>query len=146
MIKVHKRLSSQLPVRGCCANWDKIQVRLTKHINANDSYIDEGVRLLELVQHAVITYKNLQAAEKGSFLKIVHSNTTWKDGKLHHEYRQSFDFIAKKTMSTYKKRPFFVRKTTVVYFGWGARIRTSDDGVRVRCLTAWRHPNKKNDN
>ena len=25
--------------------------------------------------------------------------------------------------------------------GWGARIRTSDDGVRVRCLTAWRHPN-----
>ncbi len=27
-------------------------------------------------------------------------------------------------------------------FGWGARIRTSDDGVRVRCLTAWRHPKK----
>ena len=27
-------------------------------------------------------------------------------------------------------------------FGRGSRIRTCGDGVRVRCLTTWRYPNK----
>src|SRR4051812_5652641 len=26
-------------------------------------------------------------------------------------------------------------------FGWGARIRTWDDGTKTRCLTAWLRPN-----
>ena len=89
---------------------DKIQTRLTKHINANDSYIEEGARLLELVQHAVITYKNLKPAERGSFLKIVHSNSTWRDGKLHHEYRQPFDFMAEINNEFKQKKAVFPEK------------------------------------
>ena len=50
---------------------------------------------LELVQHAVDTYKVLDLSDKGSFLKLVHSNSFWKDGVLTVEYRQPFDFIAK---------------------------------------------------
>ena len=47
------------------------------------------------MQHAVDTYKVLDLFDKGSFLKLVHSNSFWKDGALTVEYRQPFDFIAK---------------------------------------------------
>src|SRR5450631_2426002 len=74
---------------------EKIQTKMLKHSNADESYLDEGVQLLELVQHAVDTYKVLNLSDKGSFLKLVHSNSFWKDGVLKVEYRQPFDFIAK---------------------------------------------------
>ena len=50
---------------------------------------------LELVQHAVDTYKVLDLSDRGPFLKLVHSNSFWKDGILTTEYRQPFDIIAK---------------------------------------------------
>ena len=50
---------------------------------------------LELVQHAVDTYKVLDLSDRGLFLKLVHSDSFWKDGILTTEYRQPFDFIAK---------------------------------------------------
>jgi hypothetical protein len=74
---------------------EKIQKKMVKHNNANDCYLDEGIQLLELVQHAVDTYKVLVLSDRGSFLKLVHSNSFWKDGLLTAEYRQPFDFIAK---------------------------------------------------
>jgi hypothetical protein len=61
----------------------------------SDCYLDEGIQLLELVQHAVDTYKVLVLSDRGSFLKLVHSSSFWKDGMLTVEYRQQFDFIAK---------------------------------------------------
>jgi hypothetical protein len=74
---------------------EKIQTKMLKHHNANDCYLDDGVQLLELMQHAVNTYKVLDSSIKRSFLKIVHSNLIWKDGALIPEYLQPFDFIAK---------------------------------------------------
>ena len=47
------------------------------------------------MQHAVDTYEVLDLSDKGSFLKLVHSNSFWKDGALTVEYRQPFYFIAK---------------------------------------------------
>ena len=39
---------------------------------------------LELVQHAVSTYEIMDAPDKGSYLKIMPSNSIWKDGELRH--------------------------------------------------------------
>ncbi len=60
----------------------------------NPVNLEDGVRLLELVQHSVITYKNQEPTEKRKLLKIVHSNLKWRDGKLVKEYRQPFDILA----------------------------------------------------
>ena len=48
------------------------------------------------MQHAVDTYKVLDLSDRGSFLKLVHSNSFWKDGIMTAEYRQPYDLIAKK--------------------------------------------------
>ncbi len=71
--------------------------------NANDCYLDEGVQLLELMQHAVSTYKVLNSSMKRSFLKIVHSNSLWQDGALIPQYLQPFDFIAKTNIEYARK-------------------------------------------
>ena len=68
------------------------------------------MKLLELVQHAVNTYEIMDAPNKGSYLKIMHSNSVWKDGELRHEYRQPFDFIAKTNLEYKQKRAAFPEK------------------------------------
>ena len=82
---------------------EKIQAKMLKHHNANDCYLDEGVQLLELMQHAVSTYKVLNSSMKRSFLKIVHSNSLWQDGALIPQYLQPFDFIAKTNIEYARK-------------------------------------------
>lgn len=89
---------------------EKISSKIVQHGHANEGYLEEGVKLLELVQHAVSTYKMLDTSGKGSFLKIMHSNSCWRDGQLHHEYRKPFDFIAETNREYKLKRAVFHKK------------------------------------
>ncbi len=90
---------------------DALQRKMTRHHNADTSYIDEGVRLLELTQDAVITYKNQNMNEKRSLLKIVHSNSIWKDGTLSTEYRKPFDLLAVTNHDYQQKKVTFQTKS-----------------------------------
>ena len=38
--------------------------------------------------------------------------------------------------------PLFGEEPTSAQVGWGRRIRTSDDGTKTRCLTAWPFPSE----
>ncbi len=68
--------------------------KIEKHQNANYSYMDEGVRLLELIQKAASLYENQEMQEKRRILGFVFSNSTWKDGRLIPNYRKPFDMLA----------------------------------------------------
>ena len=76
--------------------------KIEKHRNANHSYIDDGVRLLELAQKAADLYDRQEMREKCRILVFVFSNSTWKDGRLTPNYRKSFDMLAL-TNATYQK-------------------------------------------
>ncbi|HZV81947.1 MAG TPA: hypothetical protein VFF53_07230, partial [Geobacteraceae bacterium] len=115
---------------------EKISSKIVQHGHANEGYLEEGVKLLELVQHAVSTYKMLDTSEKGSFLKIMHSNSCWRDGQLHHEYRKPFDFIAETNREYKLKRAVFRKKSGLcVLFesvrGFEIREDQGCDGVRI---------------
>jgi hypothetical protein len=56
--------------------------KIEQHQSAHESYVEEGVRLLELTQKAVILYEKQEMQEKRKLLDFVCSNSTWKDGKL----------------------------------------------------------------
>jgi site-specific DNA recombinase len=64
------------------------------HQNANHSYIEEGVQLLELAHNAHVLFESQPAAEKRKLLDFVLSNCTWKNGELTAKYRQPFDVLA----------------------------------------------------
>jgi site-specific DNA recombinase len=77
------------------AEWRKEQesilTKIEKHQNADQAYLDEGIRLLELAQRAAILYEKQDMSEKRRLLNFVCSNSIWKDGKLIPNYRKPFD-------------------------------------------------------
>jgi hypothetical protein len=64
------------------------------HQSANQSYIEEGIKLLESAHKAHGLFETQPPSEKRKLLDFVLSNCTWKDGKLAAQYRQPFDLIA----------------------------------------------------
>jgi len=67
---------------------------LERHQQANQSYVNEGVALLELASRAESLFRSQPAAEKRKLLDFVCSNSRWGNGVLALEFRQPFDLIA----------------------------------------------------
>lgn len=67
---------------------------LERHRSANTSYLDQGVKLLELARKAPSLYQKQEGPEKRRLLNIVHSNSTWHRDHLVPEYRKPFDLLA----------------------------------------------------
>ena len=76
------------------AEQHRIRQTIQTHQTANESYFDEGLRLLELARRAHMLFRQQPANEKRSLLDFVVSNCTWKQGELRATYRQPFDLLA----------------------------------------------------
>lgn len=85
------------------AQWRDEQARclrdIERHQNANRSYLDEGVHVLELAQSARRLFDRQEPREKRRLLDFVVSNCSWKRGELTIELRQPFDIITQATAS-----------------------------------------------
>jgi site-specific DNA recombinase len=68
--------------------------KIQQHQSADEAYLEEGVRLLELAQKAVLLYEKQEMKEKRKLLDFMCSNSTWKDGRLIQKYRKPFDLLA----------------------------------------------------
>ena len=67
---------------------------IERHQEAEQSYMDEGVRILELVRNAQSLFERQPAREKRRLLNFVLSNCTWEDGEVVATFRQPFDLLA----------------------------------------------------
>jgi site-specific DNA recombinase len=67
---------------------------IEKHQQANQTYLDEGVHLLELAQKAVVLYEKQDMQEKRRLLDFVCSKSQWRDRKLILTYHKPFDLPA----------------------------------------------------
>jgi hypothetical protein len=78
--------------------WREEQLRLQREIDrheaADQSYIDEGVRILELAQNAQRLFAKQEPREKRRLLNFVLSNCTWEHGDVIATFRQPFDLLA----------------------------------------------------
>jgi len=72
----------------------RIMRDMEAHRTATHSYIEDGVKLLELTHSTHKLFENQTATEKRKLLDFVLSNPRWKDGHLDADYRQPFDLIA----------------------------------------------------
>jgi site-specific DNA recombinase len=70
---------------------------IERHQTADRSYLEEGVRLLELARSAQRLFAGQGAREKHRLLNFVVSNSTWKGKKLEVTLRQPFDALAEST-------------------------------------------------
>lgn len=67
--------------------------QIQMHENANTSYFEEGVRILELSQNASSLFEQGDQDEDRQILNLVFSNSIWKDGILQPTYREPFNLI-----------------------------------------------------
>jgi site-specific DNA recombinase len=66
---------------------------IEEHQSADETYIEEGVQLLELARRAHALFRRQKPHEKRRLLNFVLSNSTWRDGQLTVEFRQPFDLL-----------------------------------------------------
>ena len=78
----------------CLAEQAKLSDEMERHRQANQNYIEDGSRLLDLANKAAELFEKQPASEKRKLLRFVLSGCTWKNGQLGFEYRKPFDLIA----------------------------------------------------
>jgi hypothetical protein len=67
--------------------------QLARHESAEQSYMNEGIQILELARNAQKLFERQQAREKRRLLNFVLSNCTWEDGEVAARFRQPFDLF-----------------------------------------------------
>jgi site-specific DNA recombinase len=72
----------------------KLADQIERHQQANQNYIEDGTRLLDLANRAAEIFERQPATEKRKLLRFVVAQCSWRDGQLEFEYRKPFDLIA----------------------------------------------------
>jgi len=78
--------------QNCCLR------EIARHESAEQSYMEEGVQILELARNAQKLFEQQEPREKRHLLNFVLSNCTWEDGELVATFRQPFDLLAETTV------------------------------------------------
>jgi site-specific DNA recombinase len=90
------------------AEWQAEQDRclrdIERHQGADRSYLEEGVRLIELAQNAQRLFEKQDPREKRRLLNFLVSNCSWADGELSVTLKQPFDLIAETAMTDAQKK------------------------------------------
>ncbi len=77
---------------------------IERHQSADQSYLEDGMRLIELAQNAQRLFAKQNAREKRRLLNFLVSNCSWRDGELTATLRQPFDLIAETTAIDAKRK------------------------------------------
>jgi site-specific DNA recombinase len=83
--------------RGWREEQARCQRQIEQHQAADQSYLDEGVQLLELARSAQSLFSRQDPREKRRLLNFVLSNCAWEDGTINAEFRQPFALLAETT-------------------------------------------------
>jgi len=67
---------------------------IERHQSAEQSYMDEGVQLLELARNAQRLFAKQEPRERRRLLNFLLSNCSWEDGEVVATFRQPFDLLA----------------------------------------------------
>ena len=86
------------------AEQDRLLRAIQEHQTADQTYLEEGIRLLELGRRAHELFQKQEPREKRRLLDFVLSNCTWKDGELQATFRQPFDLIIASTKAHSHKK------------------------------------------
>ena len=89
----------------CRAEQTKLSDEIERHRQANQNYIGDGARLLDLANKAADLFERQPALEKRKLLRFVLAGCTWKNGQLGFEYRKPFDLIAEFEWAEKTRKP-----------------------------------------
>ena len=73
---------------------NRCQREIARHQNADKSYKDEGIALLDLARNAQRLFGAQEPREKRRLLNFLLSNCTWENGEVVATFREPFDMLA----------------------------------------------------
>ena len=76
---------------------NRCQREIDRQQSAEQSYMDEGVQILELARNAQRLFERQEPRQKRRLLNFVLSNCTWEDGEVVATFRQPFDLLSETT-------------------------------------------------
>jgi hypothetical protein len=79
---------------------NRCQREIARHLDADKSYLTEGIALLDLARNAQRLFAKQEPREKRRLLKFLLSNCTWEDGELNATVRQPFDLLAENIVAS----------------------------------------------
>lgn len=86
------------------AEQDRCLRDIERHQGVDRSYLEDGVRLIELAQNAQRLFEKQDSREKRRLLNFLVSNSSWQDGELTVQLRQPFDLISETTAIEAKRK------------------------------------------
>jgi hypothetical protein len=104
---------------------NRCQREIERHRNADKSYKDEGVALLDLARNAQRLFAKQEPREKRRLLNFVLSNCTWEDGEVIATFRQPFDMLAETA-------------TAAAHVGAGDKAKSAKTEIWLPFLDAYR--------
>ena len=72
---------------------DQILTRIRRHQKADENYVDQGIRLLELARKAVEFFRTHGQEERAVLLRFILQGSTLRDGKVIAVFTPPFDII-----------------------------------------------------
>ena len=72
----------------------RLQREVDRHQQADESYMEEGVQILELARNAQRLFASQEPRQKRRLLKFMLSNCLWENGEVVAHFRQPFDLLA----------------------------------------------------
>jgi site-specific DNA recombinase len=119
------------------SEWRREQDRLLRSIEehqaANQTYLEEGIQLLELAQRAHIRFQKQVPREKRRLLNFLLSNCSWKGGELTAIFRQPFDMLI--DASSPRKQPQVPAVPSGVNFeNWLGGLDSNQDSQLQRLM------------
>ena len=103
---------------------NRCQREIERHQNADQSYKDEGVALLDLARDVKRLFAKQQPREKRRLLNFVLSNFTWANSEVVATFRHPLICLQKPLPPLPASRRARRPKRPKLRFGWGTRIRT----------------------
>ena len=78
----------------------KVARELELRLDANLSYMDEGIVLMSIARDASRRFLEADRRSKKHFLSVVLSNSSFRDRKVSATYREPFDILLKSPQGT----------------------------------------------
>jgi site-specific DNA recombinase len=112
---------------------DRLLQSIEEHQVANQTYLEEGVRLLELAQLAHPLFQKQEPREKRRLLNFLLSNCSWKGGELIAVFRQPFDMLVDAN-SARKRAQEPVVPSGVSFENWLGGLDSNQDSQLQRLM------------
>ena len=84
---------------------NRLQKQITEHQNADDNYIEQGIKLIEIARNAYRFFKSKSKPERAELIRFILPDSQLRDGKIEPAFKPPFDIIWQLAQETKQYHP-----------------------------------------